>query len=95
MSFFNKQKIGEVRPNQLITTFGPGSVIDALNDSITIVDLDYWNADNIGGEIRDTRLASYMGVRHFYKPKTGSKSNTDIPVVSFPYMFESFMSAYI
>lgn len=47
MSFFNKQKIGEVRPNQLITTFGPGSVIDALNDSITIVDLDYWNADNI------------------------------------------------
>ena len=86
MSFFNKQKIGEVRTNQLITTFGPGSVIDALNDSITIVDLDYWNADNIGREIRDTRLASYMGVRHFYKPKTGSKSNTDIPVVSFPYL---------
>ena len=85
MSFFNKQKIGEVRPNQMITTFGPGAIIDALNDSITILDLDYWSQENIGGEIKDTRLASYMGVRHFYKPKTGSKTNTDIPIVSFPY----------
>ena len=26
---FDNNKLGEIRPNQLITTFGPGSIVDA------------------------------------------------------------------
>ena len=26
-------KVGEIRPNQLITTFGPGAIMDAVKDS--------------------------------------------------------------
>lgn len=81
MNFY--KKLGEIRPNQLITTYGPGSIMDAVNDSLTVLDMEYWDTNNIGKEIRDARLASYMNVRRFFMPKTGGKE--DIPVVSFPY----------
>jgi hypothetical protein len=77
------KKLGEIRPNQLITTYGPGSIMDAVNDSLTVLDIEYWTSDNIGKEIRDVRLASFMNVKKFYMPRTGD--GDDIPVVSFPY----------
>ena len=58
MNFY--KKLGEIRPNQLITTYGPGSIMDAVNDSLTVLDIEYWDTNNIGKEIRDARLASYM-----------------------------------
>ena len=42
MAFFDKNKLGELRPNQIITTFGPGSVVDAVKDSVTVLDISYW-----------------------------------------------------
>lgn len=78
-----EKKLGEIRPNQLITTYGPGAIMDAVHDSLTVLDIDYWDEQNIGQEIYDTRLAAYMGVRRFYMPKTGGKE--DIPVRPFPY----------
>lgn len=30
---FDNNKLGEIRHNQLITTFGPGSIVDAVKDS--------------------------------------------------------------
>lgn len=77
-------KLGELRPNQFITSFGPGAISDAVNDSVTVLDLDYWKPKkNRGQKIKDSRLASYLKVNAFYHPKTGT--NTDMPVVSFPY----------
>lgn len=77
-------KLGELRPNQFITSFGPGAISDAVNDSVTVLDLDYWKPKkNRGQKINDSRLAAYLKVNAFYHPKTGT--NTDIPVVSFPY----------
>lgn len=77
-------KLGELRPNQFITSFGPGAISDAVNDSVTVLDLDYWKPKkNRGQKIKDSRLAAYLKVNSFYHPKTGT--STDIPVVSFPY----------
>lgn len=73
-------KLGELRPNQLITTFGPGSILDALNDSVTVLDINYWTS--YGKTIYDSRLASYLGVDFFKTPKASFIG--DIPVVSFP-----------
>lgn len=78
---FDKNKLGELRPNQIITTFGPGSVVDAVKDSVTILDIPYWK--HKGQKIIDGRLASYLGVDCFYMPRTSS--SRDIPVISFPY----------
>ena len=41
MNFY--KKLGEIRPNQLITTYGPGSIMDAVNDSLTVLDIEYWD----------------------------------------------------
>lgn len=82
MTFVNK--LGELRPNQFITSFGPGAISDAVNDSVTVLDLDYWKTKkNRGKKIKDSRLAAYLKVNAFYMPKTGTK--TDMPVISFPY----------
>lgn len=78
---FDKNKLGELRPNQIITTFGPGSVVDAVKDSVTILDISYWK--NRGKKIIDGRLASYLRVDCFYMPRTSFSG--DIPVVTFPY----------
>jgi len=77
---FNINKIGEIRPNQLITTFGPGSIMDAVKDSVTVLDTAYWK--DTGTPIYDARLASYFGVNHFCPPRT--TYSDDLPVISFP-----------
>ena len=59
-------KLGELRPNQFITSFGPGAISDAVNDSVTVLDLDYWKPKkNRGQKIKDSRLASYLKVNAF------------------------------
>lgn len=79
---YDKNKLGELRPNQIITTFGPGSIVDAVKDSVTVLDINYWKEK--GTKINDGRLASYLGVDCFYMPRTSYSG--DVPVVSFPYM---------
>lgn len=81
MAGFDNNKLGELRPNQIITTFGPGSIVDAVKDSVIVLDLNYWK--DKGKKIIDGRLASYLKVDCFYMPRTSY--NGDIPVVSFPY----------
>ena len=38
---------GEIRQSQLVSTFGPGSMVDLPNHSVLIAGLDFWTA---GGE---------------------------------------------
>lgn len=79
---YDNNKLGELRPNQIITTFGPGAIVDAVKDSVTVLDINYWKEK--GKKIIDGRLASYLNVDCFYMPRTSYGG--DIPVVSFPYM---------
>lgn len=79
---YDNNKLGELRPNQIITTFGPGAIIDAVKDSVTVLDINYWKEK--GTKIIDGRLGSYLGVDCFYMPRTSYGG--DVPVVSFPYM---------
>ena len=77
------KKIGEVRPSQMITTFGPGAIIDAKNDCVIVLDTNYWK--DTGKIINDPRFASYMGVNVFKVPPAGDDfKSEDIPVISFP-----------
>lgn len=82
MAGYDNNKLGELRPNQIITTFGPGAIVDAVKDSVTVLDLNYWKEK--GKRIIDGRLASYLGVDCFYMPRTSYSG--DIPAVSFPYV---------
>ncbi len=82
MAPFDNNKLGELRPNQIITTFGPGAIVDAVKDSVTVLDTNYWQTK--GNKIIDGRLASYLGVDCFYMPR--SSRYGDLPVITFPYM---------
>lgn len=79
---FDNNKLGELRPNQIISTFGPGAIVDAVKDSVIMLDTNYWK--DKGKKIIDGRLASYLGVDCFYMPRTSNAG--DIPVISFPHM---------
>lgn len=50
---------GEIRQSQLVTTFGPGSMLDLPNHSVLVAGLDAWTQ---GGEpISEPRLARKLG----------------------------------
>ena len=50
-----KKPHGEIRQSQLVTTFGPGSMVDLPDYSVLVSGLEFWSA---GGEtISEPRLA--------------------------------------
>lgn len=40
-----QQPDGAVRQSQMVTTFGPGSMVDLLNDAVLVGGLDFWSYD--------------------------------------------------
>ena len=36
---------GELRRSQVLTTFGPGAMVDLPNHSVLIAGLEYWKGD--------------------------------------------------
>lgn len=75
-----RNEVGEVRPGQLITTYGPGAIMDSINDSLVILDIKYWG--NNLEEIYDKRLSGFLRKDLFKKiPVTGKK---DLPAIPFP-----------
>jgi len=73
-------KGGKIRPSQLITTFGPGAVVDLPEDSVMIAGIDDWPP---GAVIREPRLESALDVEFFRAPAM-KQYDGDIPCVRFP-----------
>lgn len=77
----SKNEVGEVRPGQLITTFGPGAILDSVNDSLMVLDIKYWNKAK--EKIYDKRLSGFLKKSYFKKiPAKGKK---DLPTIPFPF----------
>ncbi len=76
-SHLKKSEVGEVRPSQILTTFGVGSLVDLPNMSVIVMGLDDWP---IGDEIHEERLMrsarSILGpqVARFLTPPRGPES---------------------
>ena len=51
--------VGSIRPSQLVSTFGPGSIYDSLNDSFLIMGTDSWNERNCK-KLTDETLLHYL-----------------------------------
>ena len=49
---------GQIRRSQVITTFGPGAMVDLPNHSVLIAGLDYWSKG--GDEIVEPRLTAKL-----------------------------------
>lgn len=55
MSAVTKTPVGEIRPSQLIWTYGPGALVDLPNISVVTLGLDRWERDRCS-IIREPRL---------------------------------------
>ncbi|MEL6187089.1 MAG: hypothetical protein AAFU79_20880 [Myxococcota bacterium] len=43
------QPDGEVRESQVVTTYGPGAMVDLIDHAVLIGGLDFWNYDGSRG----------------------------------------------
>ena len=83
----SQRAIGDVRASQLVTTFGPGAVVDLSTLSIIVAGVDNWSNDP-ELIIHEPRLQRALKIDHFRtaKPATGSYFNRlgTIPSYIFP-----------
>lgn len=78
-------KIGELRPSQLITTFGPGAIVDLPDFSVIIAGLDFW-PKSLCSPISEPRLARKLGIRKILSPPVSDSENSQgtLPAFRFP-----------
>jgi Domain of unknown function (DUF1998) len=79
--------IGDVRPSQVITTFGPGAIVDLETLSVIVAGIDRWpNDEDLA--IHEPRLERALRVKRFFpaKPSEGGFSNKrgTVPTYLFP-----------
>jgi len=75
---------GELRPSQVITTFGPGSVVDLQNVSVVMAGTDFWVTGR-EQEIDEPRLRSMLRVSRLYRPPVRSDGGVaGVPSFLFP-----------
>lgn len=79
----NRQRL---RPSQIITTFGPGSIIDLPDDAVMIAGIDHWfsEGNKPHRKISEPRLQATLRVREFRTPPVGSFNDNDVPFGRFP-----------
>lgn len=90
----NAPVVGEIRQNQLITTFAIGSIVDFVNDTIILAGVDDWEEelDFEQRKIHNHNLSKLTGADYFIQPKTQDNTglfsrlekSRDIPAYKFP-----------
>lgn len=94
----NKTPVGEVRPSQLLWTYGPGALIDLPSLSVVTLGIDRWEKDRCQ-PIQEARLLAavrkYLGAQvenlrmpPFHKSELvdvwSAEANIGVPVRPFP-----------
>src|ERR1700674_5185578 len=78
--------IGSIRPSQVISPFGPGSVVDLRRSSVMIAGLEQWQT-NDRLLVDEPRLARALKVRRLYQITDGSghpERRRLLPSILFP-----------
>lgn len=83
----SNKPVGDVRPSQVITTFGPGAIVDLQTLSVVVAGVDRW-AKSDDQRIQEPRLERNLGVECFYSapPSIGEfkKRPGTLPAYLFP-----------
>jgi len=72
---------GEIRQSQLLTTFGPGSMVDLPDDSVVISGLNYWRGNQ--DTITEERLR--RKINEMFHKQTGTWLNIELRTPPQPY----------
>lgn len=93
MRNFTRHQVGDIRPSQLLQTYGVGALVDLPHISTLIMGLDSWNIGQASEIIEERLLAAVQTalgrqVKHLYAPPADDSdspfSTVGVPVVSFP-----------
>ena len=78
------KQVGKLRRAQLVTTFGPGAMVDLPDMAVIVGSTDHWSP--ICKTISDRNLEILLGVKEFKEPvgKYASDADCTIPVRRFP-----------
>jgi Domain of unknown function (DUF1998) len=93
----NRPPDGEIRHSQLLSTFGPGSMVDLPEASVLIGGVNHWKFDE-RREIIEERLSSKICERlskkhpglnniKLYEPPCGSNNYAGVKAFQFPFWF--------
>ena len=82
---------GTIRPSQIISTFGPGSIYDNLRDSFLIMGINSWDRSNLK-KVSDPVLLSFLkneysyfaNIKTFMVPVSTEVTDKQVPVKTFP-----------
>ena len=75
---------GQLRPSQIVTTFGPGSIVDLPKDSVIVLGLDFWpNQPAQYRPIAEPRLERVLRVKGFRVP-VSEEELANVPCSTFP-----------
>lgn len=76
--------LGDIRRNQLITTYGVGALVAVKNSSYMVCGIDRWDVPG-DARIHEPRLEHRLRVEGFVVPP-GNNKGRDVPVVRFPWV---------
>lgn len=84
--------VGSIRPSQLVSTFGPGSIYDNLADSFLIMGTDSWNERNCKKLTDETLLfylkksepRKYASLIKFLVPISSNEDDEQVAIRTFP-----------
>lgn len=89
-----RYQVGDLRPSQLLLTYGVGAIVDLPHISALIMGLDSWNVSQASEILEERLLAAVQSVlgkqvKHLYAPPAdestnGASSLVGVPVVTFP-----------
>jgi hypothetical protein len=78
------QSPGKIRPNQLITTFGPGSLVQTEHDSVLVMGTDFWANRSEYIKKNHMYLEKITKKDHFRMPRKPKPNSRTIGCTSFP-----------
>ena len=79
-------RVSKIRRSQIVSVFGPGSIIDTFDDSATLKGLGHWPDPRPEDRIVDERLQGSLGVDFLYQPPALDEDDPShrLPIVKFP-----------
>lgn len=80
-------KVGELRPSQFITTFGPGSIVDLPDYSVIMAGIDKWDSLDVSKSvsIEEPRLRRKLGIQQIKSiPINNNSEFGTLPAYRFP-----------
>ncbi len=91
MKNWTRHQLGDLRPSQLLLTYGVGAIVDMPHISALIMGLESWNISQANEIIEERLLAAVQSVlgkqvKHLYAPPADDNptSLVGVPVVAFP-----------